>query len=103
MTATRRLPFTLENAGPLFTSVTAPQPMIPQRTSSMRADVRGSRRARQRLSAAAHADRVIPMGNRMHGHDRIAAFLRPTREKTTDEGAFRVVDPLVLVADHVVD
>src|SRR6266545_3627884 len=38
MTATSRLPFTLENAGPLFTSVTAPQPMIPQRTTSMCAD-----------------------------------------------------------------
>ncbi len=43
------------------------------------------------------------MGNRVHGHDGIAAFLRPAREEAAHERSLRIIDPLVLVADHVVD
>src|SRR5260370_29485232 len=92
MTATSLLRGTFWNAGPLFTSQTSPQPMIPQRTSSI-----------GRLLTATKADRVIPMGEGMPGHEGTASFFRPTREKTADERPLGIVDPLVDVPHHVVD
>src|SRR5260221_14492993 len=92
MTATSLLRGTFWNAGPLFTSQTSPQPMIPQRTSSIR-----------RLLTATKADRVIPMGEGMHGHDGIASFFRPTREKTADERPLVIYDQLIAVPHHVED
>src|SRR5258708_7330238 len=92
MTATSLLRGTFWNAGPLFTSQTSPQPMIPQRTSSI-----------GRLLKETKADQEIPMGEGMHGHDGIASFFRPTRKKPADERPLGIVDPLVDVPHHVVD
>src|SRR5262245_51781281 len=43
------------------------------------------------------------MCQRMNADDRVAPLFRAAREEASDERAVRIVDPFVLVADHVVD
>src|SRR5258706_179843 len=67
--------------------------MMPQRISFM-----------TEISAAtAQADGVVPVRDAVNGHDRVAPFFGRPREETAYEGAVGVVDPLVLVAHHIVD
>src|SRR6185436_14829639 len=39
----------------------------------------------------------------MNADDRVAPFFRRPREEAAYEGALGIVDPFVLVADHIVD
>src|SRR5689334_6838468 len=46
---------------------------------------------RTSLAAAAKTDRVVPMGNGVNGHDRVASLLGGPREESSYEGALGVV------------